>query len=249
MEGYLAGTQTAAEFRQSAAKEADSIINNGETSSTDLTGFTDKILDTIGSGLQLEAGHYLAFHQRTPALAWPLKGTVYAVLRKKDKWMRRVRSASKTIQLVRNAFVNGAVGFNSDSDNDKKREKEIGNGYKDDPKKDATEEMLPDLMDMAFAFILSDIANAVQGACWRLFFDSDVDSATRLRRAEALDILGQEFVQRGRTDNRGSNTTGECVDKSARSDEVREKMTRAFEISQMKVRYRFVVRLTKVEPS
>ncbi|CAB9502133.1 protein DnaJ [Seminavis robusta] len=223
IEAYVAGTQSAEDFRQSAADEADKIIRGGG-SSNDLLGFTDQLLDTIGTSLKLEAGHYLAFHQRTPFIAWPFKGTLYAASRKKNLWARRLRSATKTIQLV----INAVKIEKKDGGDDKKPNKQ---------EKDASEyeELLPDLTDMAGAYILSDISQAIQGACWRLFFDSGVEKVTRRRRAEALEMLGQEFLRLGRPKNRGDNKT-ECVDKNARSEGVKEKLKRAFEISQMKAK-------------
>jgi hypothetical protein len=59
-----------------------------------------------------------------------------------------------------------------------------------------------------------------------------------MRRAEALTILGQEFLRHGeRTSrSRSGNKTEECVDESARGEGAKNRILRAFEISQMKVR-------------
>ena len=94
------------------------------------------------------------------------------------------------------------------------------------------------------AFILQDISSTLSGACWRLFCDEGVDAQTRMRRAEALQILGQEFLRRGNkkkenvSDN-NQNQEGECLDPGAKAAKIREKIHRAFHISQMKVRYFF----------
>lgn len=225
---YVEGEQSRDEFRQDVKEEAIKITAASASTNDDLLGFTDQILEAIGVGLRLEAGRFRSF--ALPVLGWP-KGTFYVLNQKKNRMAGKIHSAIKTIQLVRNSWATGFIEYDKES---------ASVGIKKDYKTPEEEEevqgrlygLLPDAMDMAGAYILNDISNAIQGASWRIFFDTSVDRKTRMRRAEALEILGQEFLRQGRASQKRKKEE-ECLDKGARTEGVKEKIMRAFEISQM----------------
>ena len=216
---YAAGDTTVEAFRREAQEEAARI---GASTSSDVFGFMDELLVTIGSGLQLEAGRYLAFHQKLPVVSWP-KGILYLLRQKKHKLIRTARSLTKTVYLARSVMASRAGGDDEEP-------------HSDEAQSAAVEEQLVDFIDMAGAFILQDIAKALQGACWRLFFDTGVDSTTRRRRAEALEILGHEFYTLGRQSAQDGANKEACgnPDAKKKSEGVKEKVARAFEMSQKK---------------
>ena len=85
-----------------------------------------------------------------------------------------------------------------------------------------------DLIDMAGAYILQDIASTIKQSSWRLFYDSGVDSRSRKLRAEALQILGQEFFLAGKKREQ------DVPEGTEKRSEVKEKVARAFEMSRRK---------------
>ena len=216
---FTDGEKTAEEFRQSAKEEADRI---GTSASSDFFGFMDNLLVTIGSGLHLEAARYLAFNQKLPVVSWPM-GIFYLASHKKNKFLRTFRSLTKTVHLAKNII---ALWSSGDLTGDGNEEKEA----------EAIEEILVDFIDMAGTYILQDIANVIKQSSWRLYCDTGVNSTTRQLRAEALEILGQEFQNFGRQ-NAKAGTKGECdnPESTEKLSRVKEKVALAFEMSQRKV--------------
>lgn len=215
-------------FRQDSNEEA---IRIGASTSSDYFGFMDSLLMTIGSSLRLEAGRYLAFHQSFPMsiVSIPM-GIFYQVSMKKNKILRMGRSLTKTVTLARGLYaLQSNMTDNPNGEEEKSAE---------------VEDQLVDFIDTAGAYILQDIAKALQGACWRLFSDTGVDSATRKRRAEALEIMGQEFSNFGRQSAKlkKDGTQEECDnpdnnkndEKNNKNEGAKEKIMRAFEMSQKK---------------
>ena len=215
---FTDGEKTAEEFRQSAKEEADRI---GTSTSSGFFRFMDSLLVTIGSVLQLEAGRYLAFNQKLPVVSWPM-GIFYLAIQKKNKIFRTVRSLSKTVHFAKSIITLQSSG---DLTGDRTEKKKV----------EATEETLVDFIEMAGAYILQDIANAIKQSSWRLYYDTGVDATTRQLRAEALEILGQEFQNFGRQSAK-AGTKRECdnPESSEKHREVKEKVALAFELSRKK---------------
>ena len=64
--------------------------------------------------------------------------------------------------------------------------------------KDNLSNTIPTILEMAWAINYVDISNTLYGACGKLFYDADVSSwEERLRRAEAVSILGSQFYSVG----------------------------------------------------
>lgn len=79
--------------------------------------------------------------------------------------------------------------------------------------KDNLSGTIPTVLEMAWAINFVDISNALYGACGRLFHDADVASREeRLRRAEAVHILGSQFYLVGLEAMGGNTTLGGDVD-------------------------------------
>lgn len=64
--------------------------------------------------------------------------------------------------------------------------------------KDNLSNTIPAILELAWAINYADITNTLHGACGKLFRDADLASwEERLRRAEAVNILGSQFVRVG----------------------------------------------------
>jgi len=59
------------------------------------------------------------------------------------------------------------------------------------------EDTLPTILELAWAINVRDITNTLKDVCRKLFDDTSVDLDTRIKRAEAIKILGREFYAIG----------------------------------------------------
>jgi len=79
--------------------------------------------------------------------------------------------------------------------------------------KDNLSNTIPTVLEMAWAINYVDISTTLYGACGKLFHDADVSSwQERLRRAEAVHILGSQFYLVGLEVTGGNATFGGDVD-------------------------------------
>jgi hypothetical protein len=127
-------------------------------------------LSAIGTVLTVESEQFLDFHGRS--FGWLRMVAVY--LRKK------IRAVHNRVAVVREllAMVK-LVKLHELSMNDV----------------DLRILVLPKMFDVVWAYNVMDINNAISGACRRLFADASVNSRyQRLERAEAIRILGEEFL-------------------------------------------------------
>ncbi len=75
--------------------------------------------------------------------------------------------------------------------------------------KDNLSDTIPTVLEMAWAINYADISTTLYGACEKLFHDADVSSwEERLRRAEAVHILGSQFYLVGLEATGGNATMG-----------------------------------------
>jgi X-domain of DnaJ-containing/DnaJ domain len=96
------------------------------------------------------------------------------------------------------------------------------------------EHVVPIMIDVVWVYNDLDIQNALSEACRRLFADSKVNSRyTRLERAEAIRILGEEFLFAARRESERL-ATGESV---PFSEDIVSRIEAATEIAIMKVRF------------
>lgn len=107
----------------------------------------------------------------------------------------------------------GSRTSSSSNNNDAKRSKPEQRYVFNDKEllKDNLSSTIPAALDLAWAINYVDITNTLQGACGKLFRDADNSASweDRLRRAEAVHILGAQFSLVGleATVGRGGNAT------------------------------------------
>jgi hypothetical protein len=98
------------------------------------------------------------------------------------------------------------------------------------------ETMLPELLELAWSFNMLDISSTLNGVCRRLFADAGADSLTRKKRAEAIQILGEEFLKRGNSNDGSTRSqTSSCKVTERDAEDVKARLEVAFQVSLMKV--------------
>jgi curved DNA-binding protein CbpA len=210
IQGFLNGTQSKQEFKESCYTEAGEIAQSA---------FGAAFLVSIGKALQLEAGQFLGF--RRSILSWP-KGSFYATIKMKNKYANRIMSVRKTFNVVRAVMKENQSG-------------DTGRSFGESVK---VEEALPVILEMAWAYNEQDIAHTLNGACWRIFLDNGATFDERLKRAEALQILGEEFARLGTSVSK-ANT---CNDNTpAEANEIKARLEVAFNLAYQKVCVLFLV--------
>ena len=102
---------------------------------------------------------------------------------------------------------------------------------------------IPTILEMAWAINYVDISNALHGSCVKLFRDADVPSwEARLRRAEAIRILGTQFYLVGMEttsafkEKDGNNST---TSRGGNVDDIKARASAAFVESLKKSREKF----------
>lgn len=208
----------------------------------------------IGPALIAEADAFLGFRSSVLGLWRGPAGNVRRTALFASRKMSVVRAAMRTLReglsaLYKSAdFVpaaesdddgestmppRGDVGGGGDGDGGRRRQTD--ERQQQQPKtfvihdkellKDNLSNTIPTVLEMAWAINYVDISNALHGACSRLFSDADVPSwDVRLRRAEAIRILGTQFYlvgmeatsafdgRRGGDDNGTTRSAGGSVD-------------------------------------
>lgn len=209
VEVYVNGTQTKQEFREHCQLEAQAISESA---------FGPKFLTSIGSTLELEARVFLGF--KKSLLGW--KGPFAWTRRKVRGTVASVNAVSKTLKLVRTAsssYTNSTIADRTSPAG----QKELKNIF---------EGMIPEILELAWTYNVRDITKTLQGACWRVFADAaTAHKIERIKKAEALLILGEEFLLQGLAIDKKKNTR---TDMKSEVEEIKVRADIAFKISTMK---------------
>lgn len=73
------------------------------------------------------------------------------------------------------------------------------------------EDSLPAFLELAWAINNRDVSRTLKNACKKLFADAGVDMDQRLKRAEAVKVLGEEFHSVGKLISKSKNGEGEIT--------------------------------------
>ncbi len=195
---YVDGSQTADALRKDAEGEADKIGGGA---------FGVPFLSAIGFALEVESEEFLGFQQSFLGLDG------HAARAKK-----RVNSVQENFTLagagVRAAGTAVKVQKEFKALEEKQKEQKSANENQDatdvpppavNPDDEAQklaaeklEQSLPVILDLAWAMNSRDITKTLKASCKKLFSDADVDKKIRIKRAEALRIIGGAFRFRAR---------------------------------------------------
>lgn len=168
------------------------------------SAFGDVFLTIIGSALQLEASAQMGYDFGIASLL-----------------QKRYQAIASWVKFLKQAYELGIMI--KDNNNSEK----IGGFQLDGPD---VAKLLPDMLKMAWTFNALDITAALEAACWRLFVDQSVSKGERRRRAEALQILSQEFL---RTAKESKNET--CEDTETSTEELEEHLNKALNMAMKQV--------------
>mmetsp|Transcript_48960 Transcript_48960/g.118557 ORF Transcript_48960/g.118557 Transcript_48960/m.118557 type:complete len:517 (-) Transcript_48960:75-1625(-) len=154
---------------------------------------------TIGKALELEATEFLGFARSPYVGNWDAHTAAmqkratsfnnnYRVLNAGisavhagSKAMKHVEEMQKEAQAANAKSPLSGAGPNPlDSSQAKETMKKL-------------EDTLPAILELAWAINVRDITKTLKQVCYKLFHDASVDYDARLRRAEAVQILGREF--------------------------------------------------------
>lgn len=201
---FISGNISVDEFRMSCREEGNKIAVAG--------GFGRTFLNLIGTNLHLQARIFMDLHQS--ALRWP-SGILSLVKRKRRGIENSVRSTLKTVELIRD-FIHAAMQSAEEGKKQISTEK--------------LEQMLPQILKVAWAHNVQDIARTLEGACQKLFDDSDTNSLNeRIQRAQAVQILSEEFIL--------AATGDQCEDNDMNANNVKARLSVAFRLALMEVRF------------
>lgn len=203
VDGYVNGTESKAKFRTKCRQEASEIAESP---------FGKEYLTAIGTALILESSQFLGFQRSM--IGW-LSGAAFLIKKNANKIKSMLTIVRETIDVLK------LLPKETYGDEDKLTYQKSD--------EERMEELLPELLDVAWAYNFQDISKTLHGACARLFADASANSRyKRLERAEAVQMLGEEFLY---------------MATSSSYDPPKDLMARlevAFQVSAMKVRLHYM---------
>lgn len=219
-EDYVDGLLAVAAFRDSCREEALAIASGGS--------YGASYLLAIGPSLMAEADAFLGYRSSVLG-AW--RGPVSGLGR---AWLTARRRLAVGGALFRAARAGVAALYRS---GEFTTVRDGGDGGRErrtfEPDagrlRDNLQGAIPSVLEMAWAMNYADITVALRGACDRLFHDAAAASGgERLRRAEAVRILGGEFYLVG-IDAAGGRGARPAADGDV--DDIKARASAAFEES------------------
>ena len=183
-------------FKASIAKEASKIVS---------TSFGATFLVAIGFTLEVEAEEYIGVQtsalgvgamnarfrrtRKSTANNWRIVGAGINAATSGRKAMKEVEAVQKQMEEKKAMTAAGEEEDGEDNAMDEEKAKVAAQKL---------EETIPALLELAWAINDRDISRTLKGACKKLFSDAEVPIETRIRRAEAVQLLGKEFYTIGK---------------------------------------------------
>jgi len=183
-------------FKASIAQEASKIVS---------TSFGATFLVAIGFTLEVEAEEYIGVQtsalgmgamnarfrrtRKSTANNWKIMGAGINAATTGRKAMKEVEAVQKQMEEKKAMTVAGEEQDGEDNAMDEEKAKMAAQKL---------EETIPALLELAWAINNRDISRTLKGACKKLFSDAEVTIETRIRRAEAVYLLGSEFYTIGK---------------------------------------------------
>ena len=217
---YVDGLLAVGAFRDSCREEALAIAGGGS--------YGASFLLAIGPALMAEADAFLGFRASVLG-SW--RGPVNGLRR---TWLSARRKLAVGGAVVRAAKAGASAVYRSGEfttvyDHDRGQERRT---FEPDADllRDNLQDAIPTVLEMAWAMNYADISSALHGACDRLFHDAAVASwDERLRRAEAVSILGGQFYLVGIEAAGGSDAWPGAADGDV--DDIKARASAAFQES------------------
>mmetsp|Transcript_22962 Transcript_22962/g.49688 ORF Transcript_22962/g.49688 Transcript_22962/m.49688 type:complete len:630 (+) Transcript_22962:108-1997(+) len=193
------------------------------------TSFGATFLVTIGFALQVEGEEFLGFQNTAlgvggHAARWKktrkntqnnfkLMGAGINAANTGRKAMKEVEAAQRALEERRATETLKAL----DGDNSKEGESAMD---EEQAKMAAQklEETIPALLELAWAINIRDITRTLKHACKKLFTDAAIPMATRIQRAEAVRLIGEEFYIIGHSRGGEKYSVKDTADIKARAE-------------------------------
>lgn len=173
------------------------------------TPFGREYLTAIGTALVLEASQFLGFQQSI--IGW-VSGAAFLVKKKAIRVKSMVTIIQETIDVVKLI----------------PRE-----GTEQSGRIEVLKLLLPELLDVAWGYNDLDISVTLHGACSKLFADASANSYyKRLERAEAIQMLGEEFV-----------AVADSMTETKSQHDHMARLEVAYQVAHMKVRFSITKRV------
>lgn len=211
-----------AAFKTSVQDEATKIAD---------TSFGATFLVTIGFALQVEGEEFLGFQNSAMGVGghaarwkktrkntqnnWKLMGAGINAATTGRKAMKEVESAQRAMEERR---AQQALDKGLDTGEEDEGEQ---SGMDEEQAKLAAqklEETIPALLELAWAINIRDISRTLKHACKKLFTDADVPMATRIQRAEAIRLVGEDFFIIGKSRGGEKYSVKDTADIKARAE-------------------------------
>jgi len=206
---YVDGTQDEAEFVAVIQEEAANITKGA---------FGSVFCKSIGRSLQVEADDFLGSHKSFLGI----EGQAAKMKKRSQSFSNQMRILGAGISAARagSQAYKEVDKLQKEAEQRSKLTEEDKTGIDQEAMKAATariEESLPAILELAWAINVQDITRTLKHVCKKLFHDQaeHLPMETRLRRAEAVRILGREFFSMGRVAE--ATTEGEVGAKDIRT--------------------------------
>jgi len=164
--------------------------------------FGTTFLNIIGFQLEVEAEEYIGFQKGLfdGYKAQAKKGasntqTNFKITGAAIKAVSAGRKVYKEVEETQHSSLDGSEYLDASG---KKMSKEEIDAEQATLAAKKLEENLPTILELAWAINTRDIKNTLKNACRKLFADANATMEERLQRAEAIKIIGKEFLDIGR---------------------------------------------------
>ena len=191
------------------------------------TSFGHVFCTTIGKTLELEATEYLGFaknffgswdahaasiQKKTTNFSnnWKVVNAGIGAVRAGSEAIKHVETVQKQAQEQQQANANATTSDGKPATPlDPTQAKET---------MEKLEDTLPAIIDLAWAINVRDITRTLKQVCFKLFNDASVDQEVRIKRAEAIRMLGKEFFEIGHAAEKLSSDSGTKEDIKLRAE-------------------------------
>eukprot|EP00580_Thalassiosira_gravida_P003430 CAMPEP_0201619238 /NCGR_PEP_ID=MMETSP0492-20130828/41147_1 /ASSEMBLY_ACC=CAM_ASM_000837 /TAXON_ID=420259 /ORGANISM="Thalassiosira gravida, Strain GMp14c1" /LENGTH=620 /DNA_ID=CAMNT_0048088069 /DNA_START=52 /DNA_END=1914 /DNA_ORIENTATION=+ len=216
------------------AKDEDDLITfktsvQSEAATIAATSFGATFLVTIGFALQVEGEEFLGFQntalgvgghaarwkktRKTTQNNFKLMGAGINAATTGRKAMKEVETAQRAMDEKRaQDNVNIQLGGDANEGESAMDEEQAKLAAQ------KLEETIPALLELAWAINIRDISRTLKHACKKLFTDAEVPMATRIQRAEAIRIIGEEFFNIGKANGGEKYSVKDAADIKARAE-------------------------------
>jgi curved DNA-binding protein CbpA len=200
VESYVNGFEGEYATDPGESEEQFVLMCQAEAAGICQSSFGHVFCTTIGKALELEATEFLGYARNPLVGNWDAHAAAlqkratsfnnnYRVLNAGisavhagSKAMKHVEEMQKEAQAKSPLSGSGATPL--DSSQAKETMKKL-------------EDTLPAVLELAWAINVRDITKTLKQVCYKLFHDASIDYDARIRRAEAVRILGREFYAIG----------------------------------------------------